>query len=123
MTYPYFPIQGIGLDFEVRLSQATTSSLFGMIVLGTSSSNWLGVPLPADLGVVGAPGCQLFTNLELLQIIPVNNGSGAMTWTLPVQPSAVGAQLFAQGATFDPAAPVSLLVDMSAAMAFVIGSP
>lgn len=118
VTLPY-----IGLPLKVKMSQASSTAVLGLVVLGTSATNWLGVPLPADLTTVGAPGCRLLASMDLLEILPISGGGGVLSWPLPVQPSAVGAQMFVQGATLDPGAPVPLLVDMSAAVAFVIGSP
>ncbi|HLU39063.1 MAG TPA: hypothetical protein VK081_06735, partial [Planctomycetota bacterium] len=59
--------------------------------LGTSNRSYLGVPLPFDLGLVGAPGCLLGTDPALQQI-----GAGPFAWPIPLVPALENEVLFTQ---------------------------
>jgi len=113
----------VGLDFVQQIDNASPLALVGLLVFGISDQTWGAVPLPLDLVVIGAPGCNLYVSLDVVATVLLTNGSGTNTWTLPNLPSAVGLQVFTQGATLDPASPLPFQIDMSAARAFTIGSP
>jgi hypothetical protein len=59
--------------------------------LGFDNRTWLGVPLPVDLGFLGASGCSLGTDLAVQQI-----GGGPFTWPIPPVPSLEGEVVFTQ---------------------------
>ncbi len=54
----------LGGSFEVRLSGALPSSS-AFLLLGFSNSNANGLPLPFDLGLIGAPGCTQYVSLDI----------------------------------------------------------
>jgi hypothetical protein len=72
-----------------------------LVCFGLSNSNWSGVPLPASLAAVGAPGCTLLVSPDWLG--PVFNWAGYATWTLtiPAAPALAGATFFQQAAAID----------------------
>lgn len=72
-----------------------------LVCFGLSNSNWSGVPLPASLAAVGAPGCTLLVSPDWLG--PVFNWAGYATWTLtiPAVPALAGATFFQQAAAID----------------------
>jgi hypothetical protein len=75
---------------------------FGL--LGVSRSRLGMLPLPVDLGLVGAPGCSLLTSSETASAL--TNRGGAATWalTIPGSQALLGANVYFQGAAMDPRA-------------------
>lgn len=53
---------GGGLD--IRCS-SFANQYTGTLVLGASGSSWGGIPLPLDLGLIGAPGNQLYVSMDV----------------------------------------------------------
>lgn len=92
-----------GATLLYRLANATATPGVAVLVVGLSNQ-WSGaVPLPVELGVVGAPGCWLLNTLDLLQPALVQNQ--AADFQLYLQPSSgmLGLRMFTQGAVLDPA--------------------
>ncbi|MEZ6036431.1 MAG: PKD domain-containing protein [Planctomycetota bacterium] len=93
----------------------------GVIVAGLSNTLSGGVvPLPADLGVIGAPGCPLRVSADATAGL---SGAGTTaSFVLPVPNSIAlnGALIYTQGAAFDPAAN-ALGFTMSDAVAWTLG--
>jgi hypothetical protein len=61
---------GIGMastngGVRIHLTRAPTNSL-AVLLLGLSTTSYYGVPLPASLDLLGLPGCQLRTSVELM---------------------------------------------------------
>lgn len=79
-------------------------------LIGVSSVAWGTLTLPLDLGVIGAPGCSIYTSVELsLQLI---GAAGVAPWTLPIPNLAtlVGQSLFMQAIVIDPAVQAGFVV-------------
>ena len=73
----------IGDTFRVRIKQARTS-FAALLCLSGSKANWVGVPLPLDLGWLGAPGCALLSSIEASQPVSLDApGNGSFSYTLP----------------------------------------
>lgn len=90
-----------GAYARVLQYNAATSSPVAL-VLGDSATNLGGYSLPLDLGIIGVPGCSVYTNL-LLSIAGLNStasGPYAGRWEfateLPNNPALSGQQLFLQ---------------------------
>lgn len=74
----------IGENWQIeitRIPAAIPNVPFGLI--GLSNTNWLGVPLPLDLGFAGAPGCLMFNSADIA-LVPLTNAGGRATWTIPL---------------------------------------
>ena len=80
----------------------------GLGILGTKGSGgvWKGIPLPFDLGLVGAPGCALAVGMDVT--VPLQaNASGDAKWpelTIPGNPALAGLGFWEQGAFLDAGA-------------------
>jgi hypothetical protein len=94
-----------------------------VVAFGLSNTAWSGAPLPLDLGVVGAPTCSLLVSLDVSLPMLLSGGQGAVTWTLPNVPAAIGSSFYTQGVVLDPTSPLPLQIDATGGRAFVIGSP
>ena len=91
-------------------------------LLGASNTLWQGIPLPVDLGVIGMPGCLLWTSDEL--VIPLPNPTGTPTLTLHMPPigALVGLAFHNQVLVVDPGAnPLGVVASNGATG--IVGAP
>jgi len=121
---PQFSTNGVprlGQSFEMKINLAPANTLVAF-AQGVSFTLAGSVPLPADLGALGAPGCSLMTSAEAL-LPTVTNGSGAATliFNVPSTPSLAGFRWYAQGAVLTPANALGLLT--TSAVALRVGHP
>ncbi|MEM7204732.1 MAG: CHRD domain-containing protein [Planctomycetota bacterium] len=74
-----------------------------VMFLGTSTTSWLGLPLPLDLSVAGYPGCTLYQNLAA-SVLAVTSPIGTATVPLPIPASRnlIGVSLPFQWAVAEP---------------------
>lgn len=94
----------IGGQFNVKLSQAKPST-FALLEHGVSNTTWNGGPLPVDLGMLGAPGCDLLTSADILLVRTVNaQGKASYSYTVPLSLSLQGVHIYNQYAVWDPTA-------------------
>jgi hypothetical protein len=78
------------------------------LLLGFDDRQFLGTPLPLDLGFVGLPGCQLLVAIDAtVPMAPPPSAGGAARHTLqvPLRAELAGGVLFAQALAVDPALP------------------
>ncbi|MCA8969487.1 MAG: S8 family serine peptidase [Planctomycetes bacterium] len=72
---------------------------------GFSRTAWNSVPLPFDMTIFKAPGCWLWTGLDLnVALVASAAGHGSISLTVPSDRSIIGAELYSQVAGFDPKA-------------------
>lgn len=69
-----------------------------LFATGASNTQYGGVPLPIDLGIVGLPGCSLLVAPDLLDLRTATAGAATRPIALPANPALVGVQLFHQAA-------------------------
>ncbi|MBK8101327.1 MAG: hypothetical protein IPK26_29955 [Planctomycetes bacterium] len=64
-----------------------------------------GLPLPFDLGPLGASGCSIDVDPASVTLL-LANGAGVATWAIPIPylPALISADIFQQGLALDPAA-------------------
>lgn len=96
--------------YELHLSGGLSSAP-ALLLLGVSQSLWKGLPLPFDLGLVGAPGCALLTG-PVVTFGATTDAHGAALLHLAIPPSAdlAGATFYVQWAAPAPGAnPLGLL--------------
>lgn len=73
--------------------------------LGTSNRTYLGLALPFDLALFGAPGCQLASDIAVQQV-----GGTSFAWPIPTSPSLENQILFTQAMALAPGANAGNLV-------------
>ena len=113
----------LGLPFVQRIDNAAPAAALGLVLFGNSNTLWGAVPLPLDLAVLGAPGCNLYVSLDVVATVLLSGGTGTNTWNVPNLPSALGIAFYTQAAVFDPTSILPFQVDMSGGRGFVIGAP
>jgi hypothetical protein len=80
---------------------------FGLAVMVIGLSNTLSggvIPLPLDIGFLGAPGCSLRVSLDVTDTVVGVAPNGSWSLAIPNNPALIGFQLYNQAAAFDPAA-------------------
>jgi hypothetical protein len=81
-----------------------------LLPIGRSNTRWGGIPLPLDLGGMGAPGCNLSVEPLLIFAVGGQGGSANLSLAWPADQSLVGLVLHGQGIVIDlPANPSGLV--------------
>lgn len=94
----------IGGSVSYNLTNAPGATLC-IAAFGFDNQSWNGQPLPFNLGVVGAPGCQLRIDAAItLAGVATAGGNKATVVAFPNDPSLVGARLYSQYLVYDPPA-------------------
>ncbi|MCB9883178.1 MAG: S8 family serine peptidase [Planctomycetes bacterium] len=66
MGAPGFVVNGVpGLARTVTFQVSNTAATTEILFLGASNTNYLGIPLPFDLSVIGAFGCFAYVSLDI----------------------------------------------------------
>lgn len=80
-------------------------STIAVALYGLGNAQWLGIPLPIDFGVLGAPGC--FLRVDYVQWdaqVSTSIGTATSTFVFPPVPAYIGQSLYTQYLVLDPAA-------------------
>ncbi len=93
-------------SFGIVLSKALGGS-FAVLDVGLSSTSWLGVPLPLNLGFLGLPACSLHVSPDVPLLVATNgsgpgNGRAFVPLPIPPDPTLTGAHVFFQWYVVDP---------------------
>ncbi len=78
------------------------------------------MPLPADLGVIGMPGCFLYCDVRRQETLGINNFRAFWSIEIPRDPSWVGREFYQQAIVLDETVP-DIGVVMSDAMQGIVG--
>jgi PKD repeat protein len=95
---------------------------FGVAIMVIGLSNTLSggvLPLPLDLGVLGAPGCNLRVSLDVTEAVIGVGTTANWNFAIPNLPTLIGFQIFNQAASLDVVNPFGFV--MSDAYAWMIG--
>ncbi len=93
-----------GNQVPILLTQARPATV-AVLLTGLSSASWNGMALPANLGLLGAPACTLFTSWDFDQWVTVPaNGSARGLLQVPNDFSLGGLQFYNQFAILDAGA-------------------
>jgi hypothetical protein len=87
----------LGSTMTVSMTNTPLSAFANWI--GASNQTYLGLPLPFDLNILGAPGCFLGADIAVQQV-----GSGPFAWPIPLVPSLENDVLFTQALGLAPGA-------------------
>ncbi|MBI5849451.1 MAG: hypothetical protein HZB39_00200 [Planctomycetes bacterium] len=111
------PVSGSNADLELA---GVATALSAWIAFGLSDQIAGGVPLPIALTGIGMTGCALFASVEASAAVPIQNGVASFALSVPLDPTLIGAVLFATGIAVEPGANPAGLV-LSNAIKLTIG--
>lgn len=98
----------INANFDVLVGNMPSAGI-GVLISGLSRTLSGALPLPFDLVSLGASGCQLYTSLELTQVVVATAGNGASSFAVPNHAALIGFEMHQQAAVLDgPANPLGL---------------
>ncbi len=112
----------LGGSFVQRLTGPAAATL-GLVLLGKSDTTAGGLPLPLDLGLIGAPGCQLAVSMEFQQFTALTGGAATITWPIASDLAWLGVTMFTQGVVVDPGSTAALPIAMSSGRRCRVGAP
>jgi len=100
----------IGGSYDVRLSSAA-ANVPAVLLLGVSSRAWNAIPLPFDLGTLGAgPGCLLESSIDVVSPTATSSmGDASVRLAIPSVPALVDHRVFHTWLIADPKAPNNTL--------------
>jgi PKD repeat protein len=107
----------IGLDVDSGL--ATPAAV--LMVIGLSNTIYNGLPLPLDLAILGAPGCELATSVDATDLLIAAPGPNPWAFAIPNNPALMCFEFFQQAAVLDLPANAFGFV-LSNATAAVVGN-
>ncbi|MBK9387895.1 MAG: hypothetical protein IPN34_24015 [Planctomycetes bacterium] len=111
----------IGESFTVAAAPLPSSALAALMLYGLSNARWSGLPLPLDLGALGAAGCLLHVSIEANAPMPFAAGSARLVTNVPVAPELLGRTLYQQALLLAPSSnPLGIV--LSSARAATIGA-
>lgn len=96
--------------FDLSVAEAPANAA-AFLLAGASSASWVGVPLPWNLGPIGAPGCRLLVSIEsILGTVTDPMGRGLLPLGIPNAPALQGLSVHFQWLLVDsPANPAGLI--------------
>jgi len=98
-----FPMLGVG-DFQLGLTGGLANAPAGL-TLGSSRTRFGPLPLPLDLGFLGATNCDLNACLTFMVMTSLDaNGEGSALFPFPNDQSLLGLDFFSQWLLLDPKA-------------------
>jgi hypothetical protein len=92
----------IGGPLSVEISNLPPNQFAAAFLLfGVSNTEWGGIPLPVDLGIIGMPGCGLQVSIDF--VVPVAITGNVAPWTvqIPANEDLVNGTFYLQGLVFD----------------------
>lgn len=103
------PLLGTSMQIDLSGGQPFLPAFF---FWGFTDTNWVGLPIPVDLAIFGAPGCNVWTSSETPNFLLLDpNGRATQTIAVPATATLSGFTFFNQVAMTEPAAnPMGLKV-------------
>jgi len=95
-----------GTTFVLQLGPLPPQAGAALFAFGTDMASWNGLPLPAELGNVGLPGCTLWLAPVpgAARLIGAAGGSASLPVPIPADPSLAGLVAVAQALVIDAGA-------------------
>ena len=112
------PVSGGAYSLDVTNMPAPGIAL---MMFGSDKTVFNGLPLPLDLGIVGAAGCNLHQSADVLATVVAVGSTGNWTFNVPTNPALTCIEFYNQAAVLDATAN-ALGFSFSNARAGVIGN-
>jgi PKD repeat protein len=93
----------LGGNYALDVTGITAPGI-GLMVVGTDNTTYSGIPLPLDLGIVGAPGCQLLNNALNTSTLVAVGATAQWSIAVPANPALACFKIYNQAAILDVAA-------------------
>lgn len=87
---------------------------------GVSNTQVNGIPLPLDLGPLGAPNCLIYTSSEAVIAAPQVGNTATLPFPIPNNQTLAGAQIFLQAIMFDVTLSSPLQVATSNSLTMIV---
>ena len=110
----------LGGNYGLSLNSGLATPAAFLIILGTDKDVYSGLPLPLDLGIVGAFGCELATDVATVDATIALPGANSWSFAVPNNPALICYEFFQQGAVLDTNNALGLV--LSNAIATVVGN-
>lgn len=111
----------VGESFPFDLSMARPNAV-AVLFLSRSNSNWLGIPLPLQLGFFGMGTCTLYAAGDVqLGAATGFTGAGSVPFLIPDDPALIATHLYSQFVVFDPGTATPLQLVLSNALDLFVG--
>lgn len=92
----------IGTNYELDVNSALAAPAAAVIVVGESKDVYNGLPLPLDLGILGAAGCELAASADATSLLIANPGGGNIWgFAIPNDPLLLCYRFYQQAAILD----------------------
>lgn len=91
-------------NFDVQLTNVPASPGIAVIASGLSYTASGALPLPFDLGLLGAAGCQDYVSLDFTQVAIAAGGVATSTFPVPNNSGLLGFLMYQQAVVLDAAA-------------------
>jgi len=91
----------LGQVFQSTMSHLHPAAPIAVTLIGTSSTNSGGLPLPADLGFLGLPGCTLYGSGDITQFDSAGGGTSVDNLFIPNDQIYLGVEFFVTGVSLD----------------------
>ncbi|MCK5945241.1 MAG: hypothetical protein KAI24_24850, partial [Planctomycetes bacterium] len=103
----------LGTSFVSEVAQVPATAVLTSVGMGLSQTSTGGVPLPFDLGLIGAPACTLYNDLALGAVFATTPSGGNAfrhTFAIPTDVILAGMPVYQQGWSLVPGAnPLQIL--------------
>ncbi len=120
---PGVAVPTVGSTLTLEITGGPVGALHNyLFVLGNSNSSWGAIPLPLALAPFGAPGCTLWTSIDLAVVGSVSGGAASVSLGVPALSALVGGVVYCGGVITDPGHnPLGLIATNGLALS--IGTP
>lgn len=95
----------IGTTFDMALGNLTSTGGFGYLLLGLSNSQFSGLALPIDAGILGWTGCTGYVSPDAGFGFSFATSPATVSLPLPNNPALAQATIFTQAILFDGSSP------------------
>ena len=90
-------------------------------VVGFSNTSFVGIPLPLDLVVLFAPGCSLYTSLDIVNTTTTDGaGNASIALPIPANPALASLSIYSQWASTNQAVNPPLFLEFTQGLELII---